>query len=117
MQNIKRTLRVNFFKTDAGNEPVRVWLKSLSSEEKKIIGEDIKTVQFGWPIGMPLVRPLGGNLYETRSDLKDKIARIFFTVESDKMILLHGFMKKDQKIPQKEINLARKRLADSKGGD
>ena len=117
MQNIKRTLRVNFFKTDAGNEPVRVWLKSLSSEEKKIIGEDIKTVQFGWPIGMPLVRPLGGNLYETRSDLKYKIARIFFTVESDKMILLHGFMKKDQKIPQKEINLARKRLADSKGGD
>jgi len=62
VQNIKRTLRVNFFKTDAGNEPVRVWLKSLSSEEKKIIGEDIKTVQFGWPIGMPLVRPLGGNL-------------------------------------------------------
>jgi phage-related protein len=51
---------------------------------------------------MPLVRPLGGNLYETRSDLKDKIARIFFTVESDKMISLHGFMKKDQKIPQKK---------------
>ena len=86
---------------------------SLPYKERKIIGEDIKTVQFGWPIGMPLVRPLGSNLYETRSNLKKKIARIFFTVKSNKMILLHGFIKKDQKIPQKELNLAKKRLTPS----
>ena len=103
-------LTVYFFRTDAGTEPVREWLRTLPYKERKIIGEDIKTVQFGWPIGMPLVRPLGSNLYETRSNLKKKIARIFFTVKSNKMILLHGFIKKDQKIPQKELNLAKKRL-------
>jgi phage-related protein len=112
-------LKVRFFKTDAGNEPVRKWLKSLSSEEKKTIGKDIKTVQFGWPIGMPLVRSLGEKLYETRSDVKDGIVRIFFTVDKDKMVLLHGIIKKGQKIPQKDIKLARKRLSvnRNKGGD
>lgn len=113
MKKLDSLLTVYFFKTNAGAEPVREWLRSLSHEERKIIGEDIKTVQFGWPIGMPLVRPLGGNLYETRSNLKNKIARIIFTVKSNKIILLHGFIKKDQKIPQKELNLAKKRLKGS----
>lgn len=50
-------LPVRFFRTDAGNEPVREWLKSLSSDDRKVIGDDIRTVQFGWPVGMPLNRP------------------------------------------------------------
>jgi phage-related protein len=106
-------LMVFFYKTDTGSEPVRDWLKGLPPEERKIIGEDIKTVQFGWPIGMPLVEPLGKGLWQTRSNLKDKIARVIFVSSKNKMILLHGFIKKDKKTPKKDLDLAKER---QKGG-
>ena len=91
---------------------MRIWLKSLTKAERKGIGEDIKTAQFGWPIGMPLIRKIERGLWEVRSDVKDGIARVFFTVEDDVMVLLHGFIKKSQKTPQNELNTARRRLAD-----
>ena len=75
----KPKLQVLFYKTNAGNEPVRKWLKRLPPEERKTIGEDIMTVQFGWLLGMPLVDSLGKNLYEVRTDLENRIARVFFT--------------------------------------
>jgi phage-related protein len=105
-------LTVVFYQTEAGNEPVRVWLKSLTKTERKSIGEDIKTAQFGWPIGMPLIRKIERGFWEVRCDVKDGIARVFFTVEDNLMILLHGFIKKSQKTPQKELDTARRRLAD-----
>jgi phage-related protein len=92
--NDKVRLRVVFYKTATGNEPVRDWLQSLSHNEKKTIGQDIKTVQYGWPLGMPLVRKLDKDLWEVRSDLHNKIARVLFTVSGDVMVLLHGFIKK-----------------------
>jgi len=104
-------LSVVFFKTDAGNEPVRNWLKELSREEKKIIGTDIKTVQYGWPIGMPLVKSLHDGLWEIRSELGDRIARTFFTIHNKQIVLLHGIIKKGQKIPKADLELARKRLS------
>lgn len=110
-------LNVNFFRSDSGKEPAREWLKSLSREDKKTIGEDIKTAQFGWPIGMPLIRPLEKGLYEVRSALKNRIARVIFTVEGGRMMLLHGFIKKDQKTPKKDLELALKRVSKLKGGD
>jgi hypothetical protein len=55
-------LSVNFFATEAGSEPVREWLKDLSAQDRKTIGEDIKTVQFGWPLGMPLVDHIEGDI-------------------------------------------------------
>ena len=110
-------LNVNFYRSDSGKEPVRNWLKSLSREDKNIIGESIKTAQFGWPVGMPLIRALGEGLYEVRSTLTDRIARVIFTVEGGRMILLHGFIKKDQKTPKKDLELALKRLSKVKGGD
>ena len=108
-------LRVAFFRTEAGREPVREWLKALPREARKTIGEEIKTVQFGWPLGMPLVRKMEPELWEVRTRLENKIARIFFTVEQDVMVLLHGFIKKGQKTPKKELDLVRKRLAQVKG--
>jgi phage-related protein len=103
-------LQVVFFKTEAGNEPVREWLKSLSQEEKKIIGQDIKTVQFGWPLGMPLIRKLDNGLWEVRSRLPDRITRVLFTVCGNTMVLLHGFIKKSQKTSTGDITLANQRL-------
>ena len=103
-------LKVVFFRTESGTEPVRRWLHSLSSAHKSAIGEDIKTVQFGWPLGMPLVEKIAPYLWEVRSRVPDGIARVLFTVDGHTMILLHGFIKKTRKIPQTEINTARSRL-------
>lgn len=103
-------LRVVFYKTETGKEPVRDWLKSLLREEKKIIGQDIKTIQFGWPLGMPLARKLDKDLWEARSHLPHRIARVIFTVRGEVMVLLHGFIKKSQKTPASDLALAKKRL-------
>ena len=110
MNGTEPILSVAFFRTASGNEPVREWIKSLSREERRVIGEDIKTVQFGWPLGMPLVRKLDKGLWEVRSRLRDRIARVIFTTEEGRMILLHGFIKKSQKTPQEDLELARTRL-------
>ena len=103
-------LNVVFFRTEGGAEPVRRWLKSLPMGDKKAIGEDIKTVQFGWPLGMPLVEKLEPFLWEVRSRVADGIARVLFTVDGPTMILLHGFIKKSRRIPMAEIRIARTRL-------
>lgn len=103
-------LKVNFYKTGSGTEPVRKWLQSLSTAHKKIIGEDIKTVQFGWPLGMPLVEKIKPFLWEVRSKIPNGIARVLFTIDGNVMILLHGFIKKSQKIPKNELKTALSRL-------
>jgi phage-related protein len=108
-------LVVLFFRTERGSEPVREWLKALSIVEKRIIGEDIKTVQFGWPLGMPIVRKVEPGLWEVRSRLPSRIARILFTVIEHKMVLLHGFIKKSEKTPADDLTLARQRLAQLRG--
>lgn len=104
------TLRARFFKTDAGTEPVRNWLKDLPVVERKAIGEDIKTVQFGWPLGMPLVDHLESGIWEVRTRLSSRIARVLFVLDGDTMVLLHGFIKKEQKTPKPELDLAKDRL-------
>jgi phage-related protein len=114
MENTPR-LRVAFYRSGTGREPVREWLKALPRVERKAIGEEIKTVQFGWPLGMPLVRKMEPELWEVRIRHGDGIARIFFTLEGDVMVLLHAFIKKGRKTPKKELAPARKRLAQVKG--
>ena len=108
--NGERPLAVVFFQTEAGNEPVRNWLKGLPKEERKAIGEDILTVQFAWPVGKPLVDSFGGGLWEIRSRLKNKIARTLFIVHDEEIVLLHGFIKKDRKTPKPDLDLAQKRM-------
>jgi len=104
-------LEVVFYRTVAGKEPVREWLKSLPREDRRTIGIDLKTVQFGWPLGMPLVRKLESGIWEVRSSLDRRIARVLFTTIGDRMVLLHGFIKKAQKTPAGDIELARSRKA------
>ena len=104
-----KRISVGFYRSETGSEPVRDWLQGLDREEKKLIGEDIKTVEYGYPIGMPTCRSLGNGLYEVRTNLNRKIARVFFCIHEGKMMLLHGFIKKTQKTPQKELDTALKR--------
>ena len=104
-------LEVYFYSTSLGNEPVREWLKSLPKDDMRIIGFDIKTVQYGYPIGMPLTRILHctGGLEEVRCNISNGIARIIFYVKDNTMVLLHAFIKKTQETPKKELDIAIKR--------
>ncbi len=100
-----------FFRTEAGREAVRDWLKALPyPDDRKRIGEDIKTVEFGWPVGMPVCRPLGQGICEVRTDLThNRIARVLFYIgHKNRMVLLHGFIKKTQKTPGDDLALARR---------
>ncbi len=103
-------LEVRFFKTETNNEPVREWLKSLPLEAKKAIGRDIKTAQYSWPIGMPLVRNLHNGMWEIRTNLENTISRVIITLSDNKIILLHGFIKKTNKAPRDDLDLATKRM-------
>jgi phage-related protein len=109
--NKEPILVVVFYRTEAGNEPVREWLKGLKREDRKVIGQDVKTAQYGWPLGMPLIRKLEPSLWEVRSHIAQGIARVLFTVEDGVMVLLHGFVKKSQKTPPVDLKTARQRLA------
>ncbi len=109
MSENPQILSVRFFCTEAGNEPVREWLSDLPRDHKRAIGADIKTVQIGWPIGMPVVRKLEKDLWEVRINLGDTIARVLFTVDGSVMVLLHGFIKKSQKTPASDLATAKQR--------
>ena len=105
---IKR-LQAYFYQTPMGREPAREWLKGLSVADRKIIGTDIKDVECAWPLGKPLVDSLGRGLWEVRSSITPGIARVIFHVDGDRMVLLHGFVKKTRKTPDRELDLALKR--------
>jgi len=116
MEQREPVLRVIFYRSESGAEPVREWLRELRREDRKAVGEDIKTAQFGWPLGMPLIRKIEKGLWEVRSNIRDGIARTIFTVEKGTMVLLHGFVKKSQETPPNELHTARRRLRNILGG-
>lgn len=110
----KKRLPARFFESDRGRIPVREWLLSLSSEDRKVIGDDIRTAEFGWPIGMPLCRSIKSRkgLWEIRTNLPgSRIARVLFCIHDGAMVLLHGFIKKTQKTPAEELDLAQRRMS------
>jgi phage-related protein len=109
-------LDVRFYRNAHGRGPLRDWLCTMSKADRKRIGEDIKTVQLGWPLGMPLVRKLEPGLWEVRVDLKDGIARVLFTTVGQVMVLVHGVIKKTQKLPQADLALARSRMKEVQHG-
>jgi len=109
--SVERVLFVHFFRAQNGREPVREWIRELGVDDRKTIGEDIKTVELGWPIGMPLVRKMERDLWEIRIDLHGRrIARVLFTVLGCQLVLLHGFIKKSQGTPLPDLSLARARM-------
>jgi phage-related protein len=108
---VAKRLPAAFYRTATGKEPVRDWLRTLPEEDRRLMGRDIATAEFGWPVGMPVCRPLGGGLWEVRSDLPgNRIARVIFCAADGRMVLLHGFIKKTQKTPQPDLDLARRRM-------
>jgi phage-related protein len=103
-----------FWRSTTGREPVRDWLKELPRADKRAIGRDIAKVQFGWPIGLPLCRPLSSGLWEVRSVLPSKRqARVFFGFHDRMLVALHAIIKKVQKTPAEDLALARQRLKEA----
>jgi len=98
-----------FYRNQSGREPLREWLQALSKKDKRAIGVDIMTVEYGWPIGMPTCRSLGKGLYEVRTNLDGRIARVLFCFHGAGLVLLHGFIKKTQRTPKSDLDLARAR--------
>jgi len=101
-----------FYRTEAGSEPVRSWLRAMDSQDRRLVGEDIKTVEFGWPVGMPTCRPMGDGLHEVRTHLPgNRIVRVFFYIDrKQRMVLLHGLVKKSQATPASDLELARQNM-------
>ncbi|MDZ7752065.1 MAG: type II toxin-antitoxin system RelE/ParE family toxin [Gammaproteobacteria bacterium] len=108
--SVDRPILVLFFRLDSGREPVMNWLRGMDAASRRTIGEDIKTLQFGWPVGMPLARKMDTDLWELRSNLASGITRTFFTIHEDNIVLLHGFVEKSQKTPANELATAKRRL-------
>ena len=105
-----KKVTVRFYANSNGGEPVRDWLLDLSDADRKIVGADIATVEYGWPVGMPTCRPLGGGLYEVRCNISSsRIARVIFAFDGPEIILLHAFIKKTQATPKADIELAKSR--------
>ena len=105
-----KKLQADFYKTAGGTEPVREWLKELSQEDRRTVGQNIADVEYGWPVGMPVSRSLGNELWEVRSNISHgRIARVIFYISKNRMILLHGFIKKTRKTPKQDIDTAIKR--------
>ena len=115
MEKPPSKLNARFFRTASGNEPVRDWLCDQDKEIRRLVGADIKTLQYGWPLGMPLVRKIEDGLWEVRTSIPDGIVRTLFTVVEGDIVLLHIFIKKAQKIPDVDLTTARQRKAVVRG--
>lgn len=106
-----------FYRTDGGNEPVREWLVDLAPGNRREVGMDLQRVQYRWPVGMPLVRPVGGGLFEVRTNLPDRtIARVLICFHDGELFALHGFIKKSRKLPAADLDLARRRKKEVANG-
>jgi phage-related protein len=106
----RKRVPARFYRADSGTEPVRDWLKSLDKQDRLLIGTDIKTVEYGWPVGMPVCRPMGKGLYEVRTNLPgNRIARVLFCIDASEMILLHGFLKRTRRTAKSDLDLALER--------
>ena len=110
-------IEVVFFRTASGNEPVRDWLLGLPLDNRREIGLDLQRVQYRWPVGMPLVRPMSKGLFEVRSTLPDgTIARVMCCFHGGDLYALHGFIKKSQSTPATDLEIARKRQKEVQNG-
>ena len=103
----KRIISAEFYRTEAGGEPVRDFLrKELLSNERRLVGKDIRAVEYGWPIGMPVCKDLKNGLFEVRTDFSNRICRILFGIYGRRMILFHGFIKKSESTPKVDMDTA-----------
>lgn len=102
-----KAFKIYFYKEQSGKSPVEIWInKMLTLKEKNKIYDGLKKLQCEWPIGLPLTRHLENNLWEMRTYLGTRDSRLIFIIKNKNIFILHGFIKKTNKTPRNEINLA-----------
>lgn len=117
MEPPPRKIELVFYRSAMGTEPVREWLAGLSADNRRAVGQDLQRVQYRWPVGMPLVRPMGKGLFEVRTDMPDRtIARVMFCFHAGELYALHGLIKKARKTPPPDLKLARERKKEVENG-
>ena len=110
--------KVRFYKTALGREIVLEFIRSLDAPDRRVIGENLRAVEIGFPMGLPLCRNLGGGLWEVRSTLPSRreARLIFFHADEERaLVVVHGFIKKTRNTPDSDLKLAaaRKRELES----
>lgn len=111
-------MKIRFYKTPAGNEPARDFLKDQGKEDRKKIGGDLLRVQETYPkVGMPLVEPVGKKIWAIRINLPGHWVRIFYIVWQKSIVLLHAVLKKTNKLDQDDLEIAQERAKDLRDGD
>ena len=117
VKEVPQRIEVVFYCSLSGNEPVREWLIDLPEVNRRAVGQDLHRVQYRWPVGMPLVRPMGKGLFEVRTPLPDgTTARVLFSFHGDELYALLAFIKKAQKTPAPDLETARKRQKEVENG-
>ena len=112
---VPRKIELVFYRNAQSTEPVKDWLKALPAAERHVMGQDLMRVQWRWPVGMPLCRAMGQGLWEVRSTLPgNRIARVLFFAHEEKLVALHGLIKKTAKMPAADLKLARQRMKEVK---
>ena len=110
VERAPRKIELVFFRSDAGSEPVRDWLKEMGEGDRHAIGTDLLRAQWRWPVGMPLCRPMGKGLWEVRTDLSgNRTSRVLICFSQGCLVALHGFIKKTRATPVDDLTLARRR--------
>ncbi len=109
----QKVLTARFYATSTGSMPVREWLLSLIKEDRLEVGSDIANIEYNWPVGPPWCKPLEEGIFEVRSRISSgRTTRVLFFARDDEMFLPHGFIKKSQKTPRQELEMAKKRKKD-----
>ena len=102
---------IDFYKTKNGNCPVKKYLLGLNAKNRATILEAMQYLEtFGLELKEPFVKYIGDKIFELRAKDTDGIYRIlYFASTGKRFLMLHGFTKKTQKTPRKEIDIAIKR--------
>ncbi len=108
--------RVVFYRTDSGSEPVREWLAGLGKEDRRSIAADIKTLQWGMPLGINLARRVDRRMWELRCQLDARVARILFAIKKDQIVLMHGVARLESRHHRHLYKLSQKETTDHQSG-
>ena len=106
--------QVEYYETESGRVPVAEWIAEMPSPERALALLHIDQLALlGMEARPPLVKSLGGKLYELRWKARDKQYRIaYFATTGRTFVLLHGFVKKEPTTPRRDLAIARQRLTD-----
>lgn len=110
--------KINYYYNRNNKSPLKEWLDEIGNEPKAEIFRIFEMLsKYGIELGLPFVRHIENKIYEVRAKDKSGIYRVLYFAHTDKVfVMLHGFQKKTQATPRKEIEIAIKRMKEIQNG-